>query len=50
MKKTKMITKNTSRGLLLRNLQQENINRNIYITFKYIINRKKLKNFQKRKK
>ena len=49
MKQKEMISEKISKALFLKNLKEKNINSNIYITFKYVINKKKLKKFQEEK-
>lgn len=46
MGKKLIITKKISRNLLLKNLREKNKATSVYITFKYKINKEKLKNFQ----
>lgn len=50
MRKKELMSEKTTRKWFLSNLEKENKNSNVHITFKYIINKEKLKNFQARKK
>lgn len=40
------ISKNVSRNLLLRNLKEENKKNNVYLTFKFMINKEKIREFK----